>query len=148
MPFQPAGSSWDIELNGYVDHLLSIADKFAPGVAPADKIFSSPTGFCLHSLDCGPRQDIVVESAGMSNQVVDTFALPPPKIEEYFGITRGHIHHMQSGTFSFDKRMPTSPMQASNAKRKAPDLILHYVLSKYTCDIRIDCYNSTFQYFT
>ena len=120
VPFQPAGSSWDNELSGYVDHLLSIADRFAPGVAAADTILASPTEFCLRFLHFGPRQDIVSESAGMSSQVVDTFALPPPKIEEYFGITRGHIHHMQSGTFSFDKRMPTSPMQASNAKQKAP----------------------------
>jgi hypothetical protein len=31
VPYQPAGSSWDEQLNGYVRHLLSICDRFAPG---------------------------------------------------------------------------------------------------------------------
>eukprot|EP00208_Stichococcus_sp_RCC1054_P007012 CAMPEP_0206135706 /NCGR_PEP_ID=MMETSP1473-20131121/977_1 /ASSEMBLY_ACC=CAM_ASM_001109 /TAXON_ID=1461547 /ORGANISM="Stichococcus sp, Strain RCC1054" /LENGTH=534 /DNA_ID=CAMNT_0053527747 /DNA_START=267 /DNA_END=1871 /DNA_ORIENTATION=- len=78
VPWSPVNSSWDVELNGYVEHLLSIVDRFAPG---------------------------------FSSQVVDAFALSPPKIEEYFGITRGHIHHIQSGTFHFDKRFPTSVLQ-------------------------------------
>lgn len=42
---------------------------------------------------------------GTSNLVVDTFTLTPPKIEEYFGITRGHIHHIDN-SFSFDQRFP------------------------------------------
>lgn len=31
VPYQPAGSSWDEQLDGYVRHLLSICDRFAPG---------------------------------------------------------------------------------------------------------------------
>lgn len=37
--------------------------------------------------------------------VVDTFTLAPPDIEEYFGITRGHIHHVDNA-FGFDDRLP------------------------------------------
>ncbi|HVF18862.1 MAG TPA: NAD(P)/FAD-dependent oxidoreductase [Mycobacteriales bacterium] len=72
VPFQPAGSSWDAELPAYVEHLLSICDRFAPGA---------------------------------SELVVDTFALPPPEIERHFGITGGHIHHVDN-TVAFADRMP------------------------------------------
>lgn len=37
--------------------------------------------------------------------VVDTFTLAPPDIESYFGITRGHIHHVDNA-FGFDDRLP------------------------------------------
>jgi phytoene dehydrogenase-like protein len=33
VPWQPAGSSWDAELDGYVQHLLEICDRFAPGTS-------------------------------------------------------------------------------------------------------------------
>jgi phytoene dehydrogenase-like protein len=33
---------------------------------------------------------------GTSSLVVDTFALHPQKIEKHFGITRGHIHHVDN----------------------------------------------------
>ena len=42
---------------------------------------------------------------GTSDSVVDTFALPPPKIEAHFGITMGHIHHVDN-CFAFDERAP------------------------------------------
>ena len=42
---------------------------------------------------------------GFSNSVVDVFALTPKKIEQHFGITYGHIHHVDN-TFGFDQRMP------------------------------------------
>ena len=42
---------------------------------------------------------------GTSDRVVDTFALPPPKIEQHFGITRGHIHHVDN-SFGFADRLP------------------------------------------
>lgn len=42
---------------------------------------------------------------GTSDLVVDTFTLTPPKIERHFGITRGHIHHVDNG-FGFADRMP------------------------------------------
>jgi phytoene dehydrogenase-like protein len=42
---------------------------------------------------------------GTSDLVVDAFALPPPKIEKHFGITRGHIHHVDN-SFGFADRLP------------------------------------------
>jgi phytoene dehydrogenase-like protein len=66
------GKAWESEEEGYVKHLLSICDRFAPGT---------------------------------SDLVVDVMALPPPKIEEHFGITRGHIHHIDN-QFGFADRLP------------------------------------------
>jgi phytoene dehydrogenase-like protein len=42
---------------------------------------------------------------GFSHSVVDVFTLTPKKIERYFGISYGHIHHIDN-TFGFDQRMP------------------------------------------
>ncbi len=42
---------------------------------------------------------------GTSGLVMDTFALPPPGIEEHFGISYGHIHHVDN-TVAFADRMP------------------------------------------
>lgn len=72
VPHTIAGSSWDAEKAGYVKHLLSICDRFAPGT---------------------------------SDLVVDTFALAPPDIERHFGITGGHIHHVDNGV-GFADRLP------------------------------------------
>jgi phytoene dehydrogenase-like protein len=48
---------------------------------------------------------------GFADSVVDTFPLTPPKIEQHFGITGGHIHHVDN-TFGFDQRMPyATPVQ-------------------------------------
>jgi phytoene dehydrogenase-like protein len=58
--------------NGYVDHLLSLCDRFAPGT---------------------------------SDLVADTFALAPQDIERHFGITGGHIHHVDNAV-AFADRMP------------------------------------------
>lgn len=44
---------------------------------------------------------------GFSSSVVDVFALTPKKIEQHFGISYGHIHHIDN-TFGFDQRMPYS----------------------------------------
>jgi hypothetical protein len=47
--------------------------------------------------------------------VVDTFTLTPPKIEQYFGITRGHIHHIDN-SFAFDQRFPyRTPVEVRDA---------------------------------
>ena len=72
VPYEPAGSSWPVELDGYVRQLLAICDAFAPGT---------------------------------SGLVVDTLALPPPAIEARFGMSGGHIHHVDN-TVAFDQRMP------------------------------------------
>jgi phytoene dehydrogenase-like protein len=42
---------------------------------------------------------------GTSDLVDDVFALAPPDIERHFGITRGHIHHVDNG-FGFADRLP------------------------------------------
>jgi phytoene dehydrogenase-like protein len=42
---------------------------------------------------------------GTSDLVEDTFVLTPPKIESHFGITGGHIHHIDN-TLGFDRRLP------------------------------------------
>lgn len=42
---------------------------------------------------------------GTSAAVADVFALTPPKIEQHFGITGGHIHHVDN-SIGFDQRMP------------------------------------------
>jgi phytoene dehydrogenase-like protein len=42
---------------------------------------------------------------GFSHSVVDVFVLTPKKIEQHFGISYGHIHHVDN-TFGFDQRMP------------------------------------------
>jgi phytoene dehydrogenase-like protein len=42
---------------------------------------------------------------GTSELVVDTFALSPPGIERHFGISRGHIHHVDNA-FGFADRVP------------------------------------------
>src|SRR3954454_13184100 len=72
VPFHPAGSSWEAELPGYVDRLLDICERYAPGT-----------------------RDLVV----------DTMPLTPPGIEKHFGITGGHIHHVDN-TVAFNERMP------------------------------------------
>lgn len=50
VPWQPAGSSWDVELDGYVAHLLSICDRFAPGTSDlvADTFALTPPGIEAH----------------------------------------------------------------------------------------------------
>jgi phytoene dehydrogenase-like protein len=72
VPHTLADTTWDAALPAYVDHLLSLCDRFAPGT---------------------------------SDLVADTLALPPPAIEERFGITGGHIHHVDNG-FAFADRVP------------------------------------------
>ena len=48
---------------------------------------------------------------GTSDLVVDTFPLHPKKVEQHFGITRGHIHHVDNA-FGFSDRLPyRTPVQ-------------------------------------
>jgi phytoene dehydrogenase-like protein len=72
VPYQLASSTWEAELPGYVERLLDICDRYAPG---------------------------------MSGLVADMMPLTPPGIEEHFGMTGGHIHHVDN-TVAFDERMP------------------------------------------
>lgn len=66
------GASWETEAEPYARHLLSIADRFAPGT---------------------------------SDRVQDMFILHPQRIESYFGMSHGHIHHVDNG-FGFADRLP------------------------------------------
>jgi phytoene dehydrogenase-like protein len=78
VPYQPKGSTWDKEEARYVQHLLSVCDRFAPGT---------------------------------SDLVVETFTLTPPRIESHFGITHGHIHHVDNKR-GFNERLPyETPVQ-------------------------------------
>ncbi len=72
VPYAPADGSWDELLPSYVDSLLELCERYAPGT-----------------------RDLVA----------DVFPLTPPGIEEHFGITGGHIHHVDN-TVSFTDRMP------------------------------------------
>jgi phytoene dehydrogenase-like protein len=50
VPYQPAGSSWDAELDGYVTRLLDIVDRYAPGTSGlvADMMPLTPPGIERH----------------------------------------------------------------------------------------------------
>lgn len=78
VPYELKDTTWEAEEARYVQQLLSICDRFAPGT---------------------------------SDLVVDTFPLHPKKIESHFGITHGHIHHVDN-SFGFADRLPyTTPVQ-------------------------------------
>lgn len=78
VPYNLQGTTWEKEESGYVKHLLSICDRFAPGT---------------------------------SNLVQEVFALHPQRIEQHFGLTRGHVHHVDN-SFGFSDRLPyTTPIQ-------------------------------------
>lgn len=48
---------------------------------------------------------------GTSNLVQEVFALHPQKLERHFGLTRGHIHHVDN-SFGFSDRLPyATPIQ-------------------------------------
>jgi phytoene dehydrogenase-like protein len=78
VPYELKDTTWEAEEDRYVQQLLSVCDRFAPGT---------------------------------SDLVADTFPLHPKKIESHFGITYGHIHHVDN-TFGFSDRLPhTTPVQ-------------------------------------
>ncbi|MEV0392941.1 phytoene desaturase family protein [Polymorphospora rubra] len=72
VPYELADGTWADALPSYVDKLLAVCERYAPG-----------TG----------------------DLVADMMPLPPPGIEEHFGISGGHIHHVDN-TVSFTDRMP------------------------------------------
>ncbi len=78
VPYELQGTSWENEENRYIEHLLKICDRFAPGT---------------------------------SHLVQEVFPLHPQKIEQHFGLTRGHIHHIDN-SFGFADRLPyVTPIQ-------------------------------------
>jgi phytoene dehydrogenase-like protein len=72
VPYALTGTTWEAALPGYVDRLVAICERYAPGTA---------------------------------DLIADAVPLPPPGIEAHFGITGGHIHHVDN-TVSFTDRMP------------------------------------------
>ena len=72
VPHTPAGTTWAEALPAYVEHLLGLCDRVAPGTAPL---------------------------------VADVLPLTPPGIEARFGITGGHIHHVDNAV-TFTDRVP------------------------------------------
>ncbi|MEJ7709252.1 MAG: NAD(P)/FAD-dependent oxidoreductase [Pyrinomonadaceae bacterium] len=56
---------------------------------------------------------------GFSDSIVDVFTLTPQKIEQHFGISYGHIHHVDN-TFGFDQRMPYRTTVAGLLQLAAP----------------------------
>lgn len=72
VPYALAGTTWSDALPGYVQRLVEICERYAPG-----------TG----------------------DLIADAVPLTPPGIETHFGITGGHIHHVDN-TVSFTDRMP------------------------------------------
>lgn len=72
VPYDLTGTTWDAALPGYVERLVAICERYAPGTA---------------------------------DLIADAVPLAPPGIEAHFGITGGHIHHVDN-TVSFTDRMP------------------------------------------
>jgi phytoene dehydrogenase-like protein len=72
VPYKLDGTSWEAALPGYVDRLVAICERYAPGAA---------------------------------DLIADAVPLPPPGIEAHFGMTGGHIHHVDN-TVAFADRMP------------------------------------------
>jgi phytoene dehydrogenase-like protein len=72
VPYALEGTSWNAALPGYVERLIEICERYAPG------------------------------TAGL---IADAFPLAPPGIEAHFGITGGHIQHLDN-TVAFADRMP------------------------------------------
>jgi phytoene dehydrogenase-like protein len=94
VPYQLQGTTWSAQEEKYVNHLLSICDRFAPGT---------------------------------SQLVQEVFALHPQKLEQHFGLSRGHIHHVDN-SFGFGDRLPyATPIQglysASSACHPAGSVI-------------------------
>jgi phytoene dehydrogenase-like protein len=72
VPYTLEGTSWDAALPGYVERLIRICERYAPGTA---------------------------------DLIADAVPLTPPGIEAHFGITGGHIQHLDN-TVAFADRMP------------------------------------------
>jgi hypothetical protein len=161
VPHTLASDSWETAEAPYVQHLLSICDRFAPGTSelvraaprprralcppslharrPCSLPVLSARGACyseVHALikaylkipdgrrvgysqplcitcvPCSflgifdaPQTHSACKACSALHQVADTFTLTPPKIASHFGITAGHIHHIDN-SFGFDERFP------------------------------------------
>lgn len=71
-----------------------------------------PTSNLFYDVNGLTPQSLNPFLAGTSELVVDTFPLPPIEIERHFGITRGHIHHVDN-SFGYSDRVPyATPLSA------------------------------------
>src|SRR5438552_17937046 len=72
----------------------------APYALPATSGHAADSPYVAHLLHICDRF-----APGTSALVADAFPLTPPKIEQHFGISRGHIHHVDN-SFGFAGRLP------------------------------------------
>eukprot|EP00884_Botryococcus_braunii_P005602 jgi/Botrbrau1/15042/Bobra.320_2s0014.1 len=107
-PFQPAGSTWEVQQSRYVDHLLSICDTFCAGPSRDTDRQLTTDPYVVDLMQQPPAALYPLQyQRGTSDLVADTHVLTPPEIERHFGISYGHIHHIDN-TFGFADRFPYS----------------------------------------
>jgi hypothetical protein len=120
VPYTLAGGArWEDEEERYVAHLLSICDRFAPGTSAlvADTFTLTPPKARPLVGGAGSRDDPPSNRSHQprshASRLSSPLHAPPQKqIEQHFGITGGHIHHIDN-SFSFDERFPArTPLQA------------------------------------
>jgi phytoene dehydrogenase-like protein len=81
-------------------HSAAMFVQWAPYALARGSWNTEESRYTTHLLDIVDRF-----APGTSRQVVDAFVLSPPGIERHFGITGGHIHHIDNSV-GFDERMP------------------------------------------
>jgi phytoene dehydrogenase-like protein len=81
-------------------HSSALFVQSVPHVPAGSTWAAELEGYTAHLLEICDRF-----APGTSASVADTLALPPPGIEARFGITGGHIHHVDT-TIAFADRMP------------------------------------------
>jgi phytoene dehydrogenase-like protein len=81
-------------------HSAAFFVQWVPYVLRSGSWDQEEAGYVRHLLDIADTF-----APGFSRHVVDVATLAPPTIERRFGMTFGHIHHVDN-TFGFDQRMP------------------------------------------
>jgi phytoene dehydrogenase-like protein len=82
------------------NHNAALFVQWVPHTIAGSSWEAEKDGYVRHLLGICDRF-----APGTSDLVVDTFALAPPDIERHFGITGGHIHHVDNGV-GFADRLP------------------------------------------
>ncbi len=81
-------------------HSAALFVQWVPYAIEGSSWEAEEARYCEHLFEIVDRF-----APGTSDRVVDTFPLTPPKLEAHFGLTRGHIHHVDN-SFGFADRMP------------------------------------------
>jgi phytoene dehydrogenase-like protein len=81
-------------------HNAAFFVQWVPYELAAGNWDDAEAGYVRHLLDIADEF-----APGFSRHVVDVSTLTPPAIEKRFGMSYGHIHHVDN-TFGFDRRMP------------------------------------------